>query len=371
MDLSVVIPTFRRHQKLRACVESLARQDTHADFEVLIGVDGEDAGAERVARDAWGLAGRDPSRLIIVQGPKAGLAAVRNRLIPHLRGAVVVSLNDDVIVQDGFLDAHARAHAATARPSIIVGRTPWRVHEPDSFFARLIRETSMIFFHDVMERDPDPARNWGFRHAWPLNLSVPARVVRDLAGWTVFPATYGFEDDDFAFRAAQRFSCPVLYRPSALAIHDHAMTPHEYLEREYRLGYASWGFAHASPECARAMFSRDITAEAPYSREFTRHQLADARRAWSDFRSLAAHPPDVFGDGASALAVSLAYQQHLPLKRWAWRRGHLHASEGLPMDSGAGLEPLFTPAAPNPHTADAPEAPPARTPRGVARSAAG
>lgn len=370
MDLSVIIPTYQRHEKLRACVEALAAQRARAEFEVLIGLDGEDADAERVASAAWAAAGRDASRLIIVQGPKAGLAAVRNRLIPRLRGAVVLSLNDDVIAQPGFLDAHADAHAGTNLPSIIVGRTPWRVHEPDSFFARLIRETSMIFFHDVMERDQSPDRDWGFRHAWPLNLSVPARVVRDLGGWTVFPATYGFEDDDFAFRASQRFACPVLYRPGALAIHDHAMSPRDYLGREYRLGYASWGFAHASPECARAMFARDITTEAGYSREFTRYQLADARRAWPVFQSLADVPPDAFG-GAAALAASLAYQQHLPLKRWAWRRGHLHAAERLAMDPGQGLGPLLSVTPPAPRTGDAPEAPPARTPRGVARSAAG
>lgn len=370
MDLSVIIPTYQRHEKLGACVRALAAQNAHAEFEVLIGIDGEDAGAERVARDTWGRAGRNAERLTVVQGPKAGLAAVRNRLIPHLRGTIVVSLNDDVIVRPGFLDAHADAHAGTSRPRIIVGRTPWRVHEPDSFFARLIRETSMVFFHHVMQRDPSPDRDWGFRHAWPLNLSVPARLVRDLGGWTVFPATYGFEDDDFAFRASQRFACPVLYRPAALAIHDHAMSPREYLEREYRLGYASWGFAHASAECARAMFGRDITAETHYSREFTHHQLADARRAWPVFRSLADTPPRAFGDG-SALAVSLAYQQHLPLKRWAWRRGHLHAAEGVPMDPALGLEPLLSEAPPPPRTGGAPEAPPARTPRGAARSAAG
>ncbi|MFZ2875063.1 MAG: glycosyltransferase family A protein [Phycisphaerales bacterium] len=368
MDLSVIIPTFQRHQKLRACVESLAAQESLAAFEVLIGVDGTDEGAERVARDAWARAGRDPAHLEVHQGPKAGLAAVRNRLIPHLRGDIVVSLNDDVIVQPGFLDAHARAHAA--RPSIIVGRTPWRVHKPDNFFALLIRETSMIFFHDVMDRNPDPDRDWGFRHAWPLNLSVPARIVRDLAGWTVFPATYGFEDDDFAFRAATRFGCPVFYRPAALAIHDHAMSPRDYLEREYRLGYASWGFAHTSAECAREMFGRDITSEAGYSKEFTRHQLADARRAWPVLRSLADTHAETFGEGTT-LAVSLAYQQHLPLKRWAWRRGHVHASEGLAIDPSLGLEPVLSPSPPSPRTTDAPAAPHARTPHGVARSAAG
>lgn len=368
MDLSVIIPTFERHQKLRACVEALAAQESRASFEVLVGVDGSDEVAERLAREAWARAGRDPSHLVVHQGPKAGLAAVRNRLIPHLRGDIVVSLNDDVIVQPGFLDAHARAH--DARPSIIVGRTPWRVHKPDSFFALLIRESSMIFFHDVMERDPDPDRDWGFRHAWPLNLSVPASVVRDLAGWTVFPATYGFEDDDFAFRAATRSACPVFYRPAALAIHDHAMSPRDYLEREYRLGYASWGFAHTSAECARAMFGRDITLEAGYSKEFTRHQLADARRAWPVLRSLADTRPQTFGE-STPLAVSLAYQQHVPLKRWAWRRGHLHASEDLAMDPALGLEPLLSAAPPSPRTAGAPADPPSRTPRGVARSAAG
>jgi hypothetical protein len=200
----------------------------------------------------------------------------------------------------------------------------------------------MIFFHDVMERETDRDRDWGFRHAWPLNLSVPAGVVRELGGWTVFPATYGFEDDEFAFRARERFGARVLYRPEALAVHDHAMTPREYLEREYRLGYAAVGFAATSPACAAAMFGRDIRtdAERAYAREFVARERRDAARLLPLFLAWGDTPAAAAGGPHAATWIRAAYEQHVPLKRWVWRRGFADAADGRAMDPADALATL-------------------------------
>ena len=56
MDLSVIIPTHRRAEKLAACVASLAGQELDGSFEVLVGVDGpEDPPGltQRAAIAAW------------------------------------------------------------------------------------------------------------------------------------------------------------------------------------------------------------------------------------------------------------------------------------------------------------------------------
>lgn len=346
MLASVIIPTFQRHAHVRASVGALARQELPAgSFEVLLGVDGHDPEAENAARLAWHAAGRDAGSLVVRQGEKAGLAAARNRVLPLIRGRVVISLNDDVVVEPGFIASHVR-HQADAerdgRPALVEGATPWRVHEPDTLFARLVRETSMIFFHDVMRREKDPGRDWGFRHAWPLNLSIPAPLVRELGGWTVFPATYGYEDDEFAFRAIERFGARVLYRPDARAVHDHAMTPREYLAREYKLGYAALGFARAAPGCARAMFGRDVTtdAEVAFARAFVARQLADVRRAAATFFALGEAPAAAPDGPHSDLWVRLAYEHHLPIKRWVWRRGFLDAHAGEALAPEAALAVL-------------------------------
>src|SRR5262249_34959111 len=150
----------------------------------------------------------------------------------------------------------------------------------------LVRQTSMIFFYDQMNppgtgpgspsdptsniRHPTSDHDWGFRHAFGLNVSYPMGLVREVGGSAVFPVSYGYEDTRSGFGLTQRFGLPVLFRPQARAHHDHRYDPAGYLERERLLGRSAWGFAHAAPKCARAMFGRDITtqAEVAYSREF-------------------------------------------------------------------------------------------------------
>jgi GT2 family glycosyltransferase len=370
VDASVIIPTRGRPDLLSACLRALAAAPGAARAEVLVSIDGHDPDAADAARRAWRSAGGDPADLRVIQGDHAGQATARNRALPLARGEFIIALNDDTIPQPGLIDAHLAAQRraqAAARPAIVVGRTPWLVHHPDSAFARLLRETSMVFFQDVMDQDPDPARDWGFRHAWLINLSLPASLARDLSGWAVFPCTYGYEDDDFAFRAAHRFATPVLYQPAAVALHDHPMTPREYLEREYRLGYAAVGFAQAAPACAAAMFGRDVRdpAEAAYSREFVRRERRDALRAWHALSAWGDAPADALGPARDSALVRAAYGQHLVLKRWTWRVGLLAAHESRPMRPDEALPGLEA------DTPGAPPAPPARTARAATISPRG
>lgn len=334
MNLSILIPTHGRPEKLGACIRGLAHQTLDpASFEVLVGIDGPDAGESHAAAQAG--AGR--IRLTVFEQRKSGQAGVRNHLLEHARGRTLLFLNDDMIPEPGCAHHHLEAqHECTeeGKPALIIGACPWVVHQPDRLFDRLIRETSMVFFFDQMDpaTNPaarDPAHDWGFRHAWLLNLSAPAAMVREVGGFTVFPSTYGYEDDDLAFRLREHFGTRVLYRPGAQAAHDHRYEPDAYLRREYMLGYAAWGFARTAPTTAAAMFGRDITSDAEIarSREFVERERETAERLRAEFHELVSRPAEIF-EPDPATHIRALYQRHLPLKRWTWRRGHVDAAEG-------------------------------------------
>ncbi len=343
MDVSVVIPTRDRPEKVGACLARLRLQRAPGvAFEVLVGFDGPDQHGDTLARRAWegvgrvrsGLAcGPDPA-LSLMLCERRGQAHVRNQLISQARGQILLFLNDDMLPTPGLVAAHATAQRDRARrrsPAIVLGAAPWVVREPDTLFARLLRETSMVFFYDRMT-DPDPERDWGFRHAWTLNCSAPARLVRDVGGFTVFPSTYGYEDDELAWRLTRRCGAMVLFRPDALAWHDHAMSPDDYLAREHRLGYAAWGFARAAPDCARELFRRDITSadELAYCESSLAREGAGARALLGTFRSYARIAARAIDGPSTPVLLSACYQQHLPLKRLLWRAGLLAAARGLP-----------------------------------------
>jgi len=342
----VVIPTRRRAAKLAACLASLAAQDMPRDrFEVLVGFDGPDPDAAARAGDAWRHAGGDPASLRLSQFDRVGYQAVRNLLLPEVRGRILLSTNDDVVADRSFVRTHAAAHAG--RCAIVSGDSPWRVHQPDRLFDRMIRETSMVFFLDRMD-DTDPARDWGFRHAWGLNMSTPTDAVRAVGGFVVLPGHYGYEDTELAHALAARFGAPVLFRPEARVEHDHRMEPEDYLQREYRLGFAAVGLALQRPDCARAIFNRDILSsdEIEYSRQFIAREHRGAAGALAAFATLADLPASTLDAPQGRALTTLLYQQHLPLKRWCWRRGLLDSFEGRACDPARALQSIAAPPPP-------------------------
>jgi glycosyltransferase involved in cell wall biosynthesis len=338
VDLSVIIPSYQRPEKLRACLAALARQTLDpARFEVLVGLDGPDADSGGAAADAWREAGGSPGSLVVAECPRQGLNATRNRVLKRAQGRYLVSLNDDVLAAPEFLAAHLAAHhefeaaAGAGEGCIVSGYSPFRVFENDSIFDRLVRETSMIFFYDrMLAPDADRSRDWGFRHCWGLNFSAPLAMVREVGGFIAVPLAYGYDDIELAHRLHGRFATPVLFRPEARADHDHRYHPAEVLEREERLGQSAWHFAGAAPEFSRAVFGRDLRchAELHYSREFVQREAAGAARLEQSFLALSHVPAwSLRGEHAPAL-LNVIFEQHLMLKRSRWRTGLLAAAEG-------------------------------------------
>lgn len=351
--LSVLIPTFRRSDKLAACVRALAAQTLPPDhFEVLIGLDGPDPASEDAARQAWraggGGGGAGAPNLVLLTCPREGYTRVRNRLLAQARARTLISLNDDVIPDPDFLRVHLaeqRAAEAAARPAIIVGHSPFKPRPSPTLLDRLVAETGMVFFYDVMNTPSALAgrdRDWGFRHCFGLNFSAPLDMVRQVGGFLALPHVYGYDDIELAFKLQQRFHTPVLYRPEALAPHDHAYRANDLIERERSLGTAAWHFARANPAFGRAVFGRDIASESEleYSREFLRRERAAAERLREQFLQLDQIP----GDAVPHDVLPLIASHWLLLKRWEWRRALLEASETSPAHPAS-------PAPPHPHLA--------------------
>jgi glycosyltransferase involved in cell wall biosynthesis len=322
IEVSVVVPTRGRPDKLGVCLRGLGAQTVSGDeFEVLVSVDGE-PGGEDAAAARW------LPRAQVVSGPQRGPGAARNRAVARARGGIVLMLNDDVRPAPDLVERHAEAHRSRRgeRPAMVLGAAPWVVPKPDRLLDRLVRDTSMVFFYDRMRDEPE--RDWGFRHAWTLNLSVPAAVYREVSGFDEGLPSACYEDLEWGWRVQQRFAAPVLYRPRALVEHDHRYEPAAYLDRERRLGAEAYRLARVSPACARAIFGRDVASpdEVAYSRQFVDRERPAAERLEQSFRGLADMPAAAIDGPLAGRLTNLLYEQHLLLKRWHWRLGLLVAA---------------------------------------------
>lgn len=343
MDISVLIPTFGRARKLARCLARLARQDLdHNRFEVLIGVDGRDEANEpddEAAQAVHALAATSAGamRAVVHEFDHAGPGATRNRLARFAKGRLLLLLNDDVLPELDLLSSHLRAHQARAdRAAMVLGSAPWvrPTEGEDTLFDRLVRETSMIFFYDRMHAAIEagqvgPEHDWGYRHAWTLNLSLP-RIEFERAGGFDERLTYAcYEDLEFGRRVHDNGRVPVVYRNACTAHHDHRITPDSYLARERVMGKAALQLAAAAPDCAQEIFGRDITsaAELEYSRVFVERERSLAERLRASFDALARTPAEAVGGPHAAMLLNALYEQHLPLKRWTWRAGLAEARE--------------------------------------------
>jgi len=326
--LSVLIPTHGRPALLDRCLESLAGQDFEGfDVEVIIGVDGDDTG-EGASAARWSSS-NIPMRAL--SAPHAGPAATRNRIVAQAKGETLLFLNDDVVAAPGLLAVHAGAQremTAQGRIAMLLGSAPWAIEQPDRVIDRLTRETSIIFFYDQMtgERAADPDHDWGWRHAWTLNLSLPAKCVDAVGGFCELMRRPVYEDIELAFRVSERFSAPTLYRPEAKVIHHHRYEPVALLAREYVLGRQSHRLAEVSPRCANAIFRKDPLAD---------DTIAEAQATVESQRDETARLISAFirraGDSAATLnheGVESAFKEYVQCREYLRMMGLADAGSG-------------------------------------------
>lgn len=310
MRCSVIIPTRAgTGGPAPRCVESL-RAQLGTDDEVIVSVDGADTDV---------AANRDP-RVRVVVGASGGPAIARNRALDIARGRVVLFLNDDVVARPGLIAAHLDAHAgrAGAGQAMVLGSAPWAVGADDRVIDRLVRETSWVFFYDRMDNER-PDRDWGFRHAWTLNLSVP----RSVAGAFDERLRYPMLDDlEWAWRVAGG-AVPVLYRPAAGVVHHHRYDAGALLRREALLGHQAFALRSINPACAAATFGErfDGSGRSCAAAQRLLDDPSEAAAAFSGFLVIAGKA----GDGADVAGIFSAAR---PWREFARAAGYLGAVEG-------------------------------------------
>jgi len=102
---SVIIPTHNRKENLQKILGSLSTQTASpTNFEVIVVDDGSMDGSPRVA-DMW-----FPFHLYYLRQANQGSAAARNAGAEHASGELLIFLDDDMLVESGFVSGLLEAH---------------------------------------------------------------------------------------------------------------------------------------------------------------------------------------------------------------------------------------------------------------------
>lgn len=210
MLLSIVIPTHRRHDLLRACLSTVRRHGP-PDCDVVVVDDGSPGGVgSRVAAEFGAR---------VVRHERAGgFAAAANAGIRAARGDVIELLNDDTEVQPGW--AEAALHWFT--DSTVGAVAPLVLAWPDGRVVDSAGDRYILGGIAAKRGEGQPPGDDFARPAAVFGASASSAFYRRaaLARTGLFPETFGsyFEDVDLAFRL-RRAGYRAIFEPSSRVLH--------------------------------------------------------------------------------------------------------------------------------------------------------
>jgi glycosyltransferase involved in cell wall biosynthesis len=221
-ELSVVIPTYNRRDRLGRVLDALERQSTPAEnFEVVVVDDGStDGTSEWLSTRVTAFALK---RLRLQNG---GPARARNEGIRAASGDIVLFVDDDVEPAPCLIAEHLRGHAAEAGNAVLMGPLASLPHYSQPWVAW--EQAKVEAQYAAMERG-----DWApsFRQFWTGNASVARRHLLDAGLFD--PSYLRAEDIELGLRLSER-GLVFRFNPQARGFH-HA-------ERSLQ----SWEAMHAS-----------------------------------------------------------------------------------------------------------------------------
>ena len=191
VELSIVIPTYQRPRRLRACIESLASQERlPPSLELIVVIDGPDPATEDM------LGGLEPPfPLRVVVQDHARQAAARNRGVEEARGRYVLFVDDDIVAGERLVATHLEALRAGDRV-VGIGRID-KVLSPGAPRWSRSRQTVWKNHYDRLASGREPR----FSDTYGGNLSLPRSDFLAVGGFALDLTPE--EDVEFGWRLWQ------------------------------------------------------------------------------------------------------------------------------------------------------------------------
>ncbi len=239
--VTVVVTTCRNPVPLGRCLASLLASD-HDRFDVVVGENRPGADATRALLDE-----RFPGdpRLSYVEEPRPGLSSARNAGLARARGEAVAFVDDDVVVDPGWLGSGARALLAADDVACATGLIlPLGLEAPSQVlleqFAAFGKGFGRRVFRLEAERAVNPLFPYTSGHIGSgANLFARTRELRDVDGFDPALGTgtqaRGGEELDLFIRLLQR-GWAIVYEPRALVWHDHPVGRRRLRRQAYGYG---------------------------------------------------------------------------------------------------------------------------------------
>ena len=239
--VSVVVPTYRRPQALRRCLEALAGQDAGGgSFEVVVVDDDPEGGAAATAGASW------PFGVRHVCSGGSGAAAARNCGAAAAAAPLLLFLDDDVVADPWLVGRHIASQARRQEPSVLVG--PYR---PCPTGDNLAATAARLWWQDLFDL-LDGSRGTTFVAALTANMSVPRSIFERVGGFSEDYSRQRREDWEWGLRV-RRAGVPIGFDPEASARHEFTLGTAQRLRDARREGFGDTLIAAGYPEALASL----------------------------------------------------------------------------------------------------------------------
>ena len=256
IEASVVIATYNRNELLARLLATLAEQTAGRDrFEVVIVDDGSREDAAPVAAPF-----ADSLQISVIRQKNSGVAVARQRGVLKARGRIVIFLDDDMRVPNGFVAEHVAAHAGHD-DRVVMGELL-----PDERLARMpLFERFHAYQLEKAARRHSAAGTFAGHDVYTGNLSLPRDLFLRAGG---FDPAFFIEDTELGVRLEQ-CGAKFVFSRAAAAIHASDHTSLEsWLDRCYREGRDWVRLSRKHPSVHAASPWSFFSAANPLSRPF-------------------------------------------------------------------------------------------------------
>jgi GT2 family glycosyltransferase len=225
--VSVVVLTIGRSERLADCIRSIVELQ-YPDFELVIIDNAPERGSTRELVTRWSEAGA-PVRY--VAEPTRGVSRARNRGIAATDAEIVAFTDDDIVVDQGWLERLVAPFATDGRVGVVTGLV--MAAQLDSIEERRFEHfTGFGRGLDVQTFDTDQNRPpsqplfpyWGAAFGATNNVAFRRTVLEEIGGFDEAlgvgtPARSGSDID--AFTRALLAGARLVYEPRAVCWHYH------------------------------------------------------------------------------------------------------------------------------------------------------
>lgn len=225
---SIIIPTYRRPERLKTCLESLAKLDYPRDrFEAVVVNDGGEISLESTLTPF-----QNQFNLSLLNQSNSGPARARNRGGLAAKGKYLAFTDDDCTVSPDWLK-NLEVCLAKSPDSLIGGRTINAL--TDNLYSTASQEL-IDYLYSYYNANPEEARFFTSN-----NFAVSADRFRNLGGFdTTFPLAAG-EDREFCDRWLHS-GYRMVYAPEAEVYHSHDMTLSKFWKQQFNYGRGAFRF---------------------------------------------------------------------------------------------------------------------------------